>query len=160
MSVIIIHRNICIEPQFLNNNIMSNLLIKLREITLNECTKKYGYILEVIRIINVIDNQISSANSDIVFTVKFEAIILKPEVNSIFEGEVCMIIKDCVFLDVKKRLKVLVQLGDLGYKLDNNTNCIVKDNHKISQGDILKVKITGVKYCKQRFNCFGNLVNE
>lgn len=160
MSNIIMERNICIEPQYLNNNIHQNLLVKLREVTANECTKKYGYILEILRIYSVLDNQISFANSDIVFTVKFEAKILKPEIGSIFEGEVCMIIKDCLFVDIKKKLKVLVQLGETGYKLDTNDNCMVKGDMKIYQGDLLKVCITGVKYCKQRFNCFGNLVNE
>lgn len=155
----IIERRICLEPNFLNSNIMNHLLEKIKESTINECTKENGYIIDVTRIIEVKDNWISAANSDIVFNVVFEAITLKPEIGKQLEGEVCMIFPNGVLLDIQNKLKFLIPLSSLeGYEFNKKRMYYEKGNKKIEKGNHLTVEVAEIKYKKQSFMCFGNLV--
>lgn len=158
---IIIERRICLEPRFLDQNIMSHLLVKVKNSIEGECTKKYGHILKVIRLVELKDNMISSANSDIVFTVSFEAETLLPTVGGKLTGEVCMILPSGIFLSIQDKLKVLVPQNELnGYVLNQATMSYKKDGNIIKRGDTVSVCITGTRYTKQSFSCFGRLVDE
>ena len=98
MTSVIIQKRICVEPMFLDSNLMHYLLQKLKKTFINEITKENGYILEVKKIIKINDNFISSANSDIVFNVQFEALTLNPKIDDIYESKV-FYISSCVFLN-------------------------------------------------------------
>ena len=76
---IILERRICIDHKYLDSNIHSYLLEKIKEVTLNECTKENGYILSIIKIVKIKDSYISNANCDNIFTILFEVENLKPE---------------------------------------------------------------------------------
>jgi DNA-directed RNA polymerase subunit E'/Rpb7 len=159
--IVIIERRICLESQFLDSNLIIHLLEKIRSLTEDECTKEFGHILSVIRIIKIKDNIISSSNSDNVFTLVFEAEILKPEIGSIFDGQVCMILSSGIFLDVQNKLKILIPHDQTGlYTLNINGMYYSKGEDTIKQGDTISVLITGIKYTSQNFSCFGSLVSE
>ena len=57
MSVVI-ERRVSIDHEYLNKNISDAILQKIREITKDECTKEFGYILNVIKIVKIVDNYI------------------------------------------------------------------------------------------------------
>jgi DNA-directed RNA polymerase subunit E'/Rpb7 len=152
-------KRICLEARYLDSDIMKHILENLKLYTKNECNKTDGYILSVNKILKVINISVSAAKSDIVCTVAFDAEILKPEINSVFKGEVCMIYEKGIFLNVKDKLKVLVTDKSLGdYKFSPDKTIFIKsDKDSIKKGDILSVKITGVQYSKKNYNCFGIL---
>jgi len=155
-----IERRVCIEPQFLDSNIMQHLFDKLKRSVQNECTKEYGYIIKVESIIEISDNWISSANSDIVFNVVFEAETLKPEIGLQLQGNVCMIFPNGILLDIQNKLKFLVPLESLkGYELNSVGMCYEKGGTKINKGDELTVEVVEIKYKDRSFMCFGNLVD-
>ena len=52
---------------------------KLQELTDNQCTKENGYIININKDIDILDHKIGRANTDNIFTIKFEASILKPK---------------------------------------------------------------------------------
>lgn len=153
-----ITRRICLDPVCLDQNILEHLFDKIRESTENECTKEYGYILSVDRLVEIKDNYVSAANSDIVFEVSFEAQTLKPDIGTKLTGVVCMVVKHGVFLSVRDKMKVLVPMT--GYNFDSENNCYTKDDVIIQNGDILSVQIVGSKYSKQSFSCYGSLIEE
>lgn len=156
---IVIERRICLEPQFLDSNIMDHLFEKIKSSVLNECTKEFGYIIEVKRILEIRDNWISSANSDVVFNVLFEAETLKPEVGLHLQGKVCMIFPNGILLDIQNKLKFLIPLQSLeGYELNKAGMFYKKGEEKIEKGDELTVEVSEIKYKDQSFMCFGNLV--
>jgi len=125
----------------------------------NECTKEHGYIIEVKRIIRIKDNWISSANSDIVFNVIFEAETLKPEIGLQLQGEVCMIFPNGILLNIQNKLKFLIPLESLkGYVLNRVEMCFDKEQKKIQNGDALTVEVVEIKYKENNFMCFGNLI--
>jgi DNA-directed RNA polymerase subunit E'/Rpb7 len=160
--IIVIQRRICLDPVYLDQNCLEHLLEKIRDTTANECTKEYGYILSVERLVEIIDNRISAANSDIIFTVKIEVRTLKPDVGTELTGIVCMVVRHGVFLSVENdKLKVLIPFKSMaGYNYNSEETCYDKEEKRIKQGDTLSVIIVGSKYSKQNYSCYGTLVEE
>lgn len=162
MTLVEITRRVCIPHEDLHSDINSCILEKIKEITLNECTKENGFILSVKNLIGDIqDNYISNANGENVFIVKFLAETLKPENDKKFIGVVCMIFSGGIFVNIKKKQKVLIPVSTLNeYKFDQSTKSFKKDKDEIKEGDELNILITGTKYSKQTFSCFGTLVKK
>jgi len=157
--------SITIEPNYLGGNLKDNMLKKIsKDLKDNLCSQEHGYIIEVNKITKIKDNTISNASAQIIFDVCVEIQALKPEIDKIFEGEVCMIFSGGIFLCVLDKLKILVPATLLSkYKLDPKTNIYknrIDDNVTIKKGDVLKVKIVGTKYSKKNFSSFGSIVEE
>ena len=148
----IITRRVYLEPRYLDQNIMDHLLVKITEMTFGECTKEYGHIISVERIIEIVNNE------DTIFTVRFEAETLKPETGNKYTGVVCMVYKDGIFINVAEKQKMLIPSITLrGYTFEDVSGSYTKGNKRIKEGDEIKVVVTAVKYNKQSFSCVGSL---
>ena len=135
-SNIIIQKRICLEPEFLNTNLKKNIFDKLKKTTNNECSKEFGYILNIVKLIKIVDNYVSNASSEIVFEVMFEIETLKPEIDKVFTGEVCMIFGGGIFLNIKNKIKVLIPLTSIkDYKFIQSEKILRKCEDEIKQGD-------------------------
>jgi DNA-directed RNA polymerase subunit E'/Rpb7 len=158
----ILTKRICLEPKFMDSKINEHILSKLKKQVENECSKENGYIISINKIIKILEINISSANSDIICIVKFDALTLKPEIGKKVKGKVCMIFDKGIFIDVNNKLKILIPenvITKLDYVYNNSKNIFIKSNDSnIKLDDILKVKITGIKYSKNNFSCFGELI--
>jgi DNA-directed RNA polymerase subunit E'/Rpb7 len=160
MQNLIVQEIICLEPMYLDSNIKAHILKKLKTKFINICTKKYGYIIDVTKIINFADNSVSSASNGINFNVTFEISTLKPEINNILIGEVCMIISKGIFVNIANKLKVLIPIDKMnGYVYSQSTNSYKKNqNQDISINCNVTVKLLGIKYTKNSFLCFSELM--
>jgi hypothetical protein len=154
----VIEKKVCLKPEFLSKDYKKHLLNEIKKTFKNECSKEIGYILDILKIKNIKNNYISN-NCEIVMIVELVVNVLKPDTNKIFEDKVCMIFSGGIFLDIKEKFKVLIPHNSLlDYTFDSKTKSFVKDDIQIAEGDIIKVKITGFKYNKNNFSCFGELV--
>jgi DNA-directed RNA polymerase subunit E'/Rpb7 len=161
MKTTIIEKRISLEPKYLHHNILDSLLSKIKEETENECNKLHGHILSINKIVEITNHEISRLDTNNIFQIKFEANTLKPEPDSILEGEVCMIYKDGIFISVMNKQNVLIPTMYLqDYIYDE-----IQDNYKhkttidtIKEGDTIRVKITASQYNKNNFSCFGSIV--
>lgn len=143
----------------LDSNIKAHVYDVLQHVMLNHCSKDYGYILDIHKINSIKSAVISQANSNIIFTVEYTAETLKPEIASIFEGEVCLVFASGIFIHVKNKMKILIPSTLLTDYVFNNTSLsFQKNNDTISKGQIIKTEIVGMKYTTRGFNCFGKLV--
>ena len=159
MSIAIMEKRVCIDNEYLNDDLYKHILTKIKEITDNECTKEHGYIIDVKKIIRIKDNYISNVNCDNIFIIEFEAETLKPEIGKRFLGDVCMIFPGGIFLTVKNKQKVLIPISTLqNYTYVPSDKMFKNDKKNIKEGDNIMVEITGTKYSKQNFSCFGNMV--
>lgn len=160
MEKIIIQKQVCIEPRFMDSDIMNHITNELSKTCLSECNKDYGYIIKINRIVKVLDNYINM-DSNIIFDIKFEATCLIPKPEKTFSGKVCMVYGDGIFVDVMQKMKILVPKNLLvGYTFNKETKCFVKDDNpveKITDGKQVKIKITASQYNNQRFSVFGIL---
>lgn len=148
-----IRKRIFLESKYLDKKIKQHLLSKLREKMYNECTNDIGYILHIeddIKIISNINN---------VFIVEFNAEIFKPEPNDEYDSKICMIYKDGIFVDIKDRQKMLIPASSLkDYTYNDENNTFYKDDLHLSKDDIIRCKISAVRYNNRKFSCFGSLV--
>jgi DNA-directed RNA polymerase subunit E'/Rpb7 len=160
---IVIEKRICLEPELLNKDLKENIFKKMENISINECTKEYGYILNINKLLKIKDSSISS-NCEHIFITEFDIKTLKPEIGKEFDGTICMIFVGGIFIIIENKLKVLIPISTIdNFKHDKDQNYFInKKNPKkiIKQGDTLTVKISGIKYSKQNFSCFGNLIEK
>lgn len=161
MEKIIIQKQVCIEPRFMDSNIMSHITKELTRSCLDECHKDYGYIITINRIIKVLDNYINM-DSNIIFDVKFEASCLVPKPDKIFTGKVGMVYGGGIFVIVMQKMQILVPENLLvGYTFNKNINpklnSFVKGEDKIEEGKQVKIKVTASQYNNQRFSVFGTI---
>ena len=152
----IIERRLYLDPKYLDSKLFEHLLKKLQDTIVGECTKEYGHILSVENITEIVSNE------DTIFTLKFEATTLKPEVGKILEGKVCMIFKDGIFMKVADKQKMLLPAHTLNdYIYDESSSTFIHEKNEknvINLNSVIKAKITAIKYDKQNFSCVGTLV--
>ena len=149
----IIQKKVFLDPKYLDSNITRHLLNVIKKSTKDECTKEYGYILSIKRLVDIIDNE------DNVFTVKFEAETLKPEASNTYSGVVCKVYKDGIFIDIAGKQKIMVpamSLPEWTYKEDKSS--FVKEDKCINEGSNVDVTVTASQYNKNSFSCFGSIV--
>lgn len=153
-----IRKRLFIEHNYLDNDIINHIYIKLCETTQDECDKEIGYILKINKNIKIIDMFSSPVNGDIIAIIDFEALTLKPETGQILKGIICMIFSNGIFVNVENKQKVLIPLTNLKeFKYDNQSKTFYDDNTVLKSGDIIEFIIEGVKYSKNSFNCFGRI---
>jgi DNA-directed RNA polymerase subunit E'/Rpb7 len=152
----IIEQQVYLEPKYLNYNLETHLLEKLRASIIGICDSENGYILSVNKIIKVKDNKISQTSSCI-FTVKYSAGTLKPEIGKILIGKICMLFGNGIFIDVNGKMKVLIPSSTFdNFTFENNVFKI--GNLILKEGDEITTEITMFKYDKKNFNCIGKLI--
>ena len=78
MNMFIIKNSVIVEPQYLDQNLPSHLEKKIKENFIGKCFKDYGYIIDIIKILNY-KSRITAADSTIVFDLEFEIKSIFPE---------------------------------------------------------------------------------
>jgi DNA-directed RNA polymerase subunit E'/Rpb7 len=86
MEEITITRRLCLHPSSLGPGIKASLLAKARDVYKGECTKKHGYMLSIDKVVQIIDNSVTTANSNAIFNVKFQVNVLKPRDGQRYSG--------------------------------------------------------------------------
>ena len=160
MTTATMQKRVCLESKYLDSRIRDHLLSKLQTAVISDCTQEYGHILGVKRIVAIISHEIDRANSDNVFTVKFEADTLKPDKGTVLNGIVCMVYKDGIFITVQGRQKMLIPRMYLKeYEFDEGLQCYrsLEGGNTISDGDEVEAVVTASQYSKNTFSCFGSL---
>jgi DNA-directed RNA polymerase subunit E'/Rpb7 len=168
METVNIVRRLCLHPSLLGHGIKGHLLSKARSSYNGECSKDHGYMLEVDKIVRILDNNVTSANSDAMFTVEFQVQVLKPQKGKTYKGAICMVTSSGLFVNVDEKLKVLIPRSELG---DYTFQCITVDEgatkeNIFSFGDIrlkigvsVMITITNMQYSGGKFSCYGKLRN-
>lgn len=149
---------IFLEPEFLTDDIKNNIFNKIKKKFEGYCNYEYGYFVKIIEIINILDNWVSNVTHNVIFKVKFKAVILRPEKEKILECNVKMIFQHGIFMEINK-LKLLIPIGCLkNYEYDKNSGTFISKKKTIKITDVVKVKIKDVRYENKNFSCIGEIV--
>jgi len=157
----IIEKKICLESKFLDKNIMKNLFLKLSELTNDNCSKEYGFIIKINKLIEIVDHKIGRANIDNIFHVKFEASVLKPRKDVIVQGKVVMIYEDGIFISILNRQNMLIprsKLNNYNFQKDKTSYIHNNTGNTITINSIIKAKIITAIYNNNSYSCFGYIV--
>ena len=159
METILLEKSVNLDCKYLDNNIEDHLLEILKQNILYKCTQENGYILNIDKIDKIISHSIERANGENIFVVSFFADVFKPKENMQIEGNVCMIYKDGIFIDIMNRQKMLIPRSNLtDYEYQEKEKIFKNDNINIKNGDIVKAIITNVGYSNNKYSCFGKLI--
>ena len=149
---VLIQRRVCIEPRFLDRNIMDHLLHKVSEDVKNECTREHGYILKVLRVTRIISSE------GTVFILEIEAETFRPTGGKRTQGEICMVYKDGIFINILGKQKMLIPTSTLPeHTFLEDQRVFVIGDLRIGVGDTIDVIVTAAKYANGNFSCFGSL---
>lgn len=153
-------KEINIHPVYLNNlhkhidNIVINKIVKV-------CDIEYGYITKV-NSFNIIDNDISRTNSDIIIKIELDIENFKPELGKHYPCNIVMIYNTGIFVEILNCQKALIPIHFLKENVvfNDNKNCLEDENGNVihSIGDEIKICLKGVRYTNKMFNCFGTLI--
>lgn len=160
METMIITRRICLDSRYLDQDIKSHMMCELSNMTKNECTNKYGYILSIDRLETILSHEIGRANGDNVFTLEFKALIFNPIVGKEVVGEVFHMFAIGIFVNVMEKQKILIPVTSLtNYVFNEVTNNYdhIYEKGDINIGDKLNVVITDSQYNSGGFSCLGVL---
>ncbi len=159
MSLINITKKIEIEPKYLDANIKQHIFSKLKENEIGKCTKQNGYILTIESIIEYKNNIIPITGKNVLFNVTYQAKVLKPEVNDIFDAEVIMIYQQGIYLKKEKVLDILVPSTSMeNFKYDIVSGSFKnKEGKLISQEDCISIILTAVHYKEKRYRCIAKI---
>jgi DNA-directed RNA polymerase subunit E'/Rpb7 len=154
-----LNQKLSIESCYLDKNIHNHLLKKLKETVENTCNMDQGYILKVIKIIEIVDNNIISSNTSVIFVVKYEAETFKPKINNVISGKVCMIFQHGIFIDILNKMKVIIPIKSLQNFIYNEKIGFISDELTIKVGIQINIKIVLIKYENKSYSCIGNLIS-
>ena len=155
----VIEQKVSIECKYLDREIESHILEKLRNTMVGYWTLDYGYIIKVISILSIGDNYINPATSLVMFDVKYEIETLKPSKGLLLDGIVCMIFQHGLFVDIYGKMKVLIPANTMSkFIFDDTTKCFRDDDKNISVEDHIKIKLTSVQYSDKKYVCIGSLI--
>ena len=155
----VIKTRLTLENRFLNKNIKTHILEQLKFSLVNTCSKENGYILDVLEVLQIIDNIIDKTNSMPIFTILCKIEYLKPEIDSVYNGDVCMIFEHGIFTDIKNKFKVLIPIDSLDqFEYKSDDNIFKNDKLEICINSNINCKITSIKYEKKQFICIGELL--
>lgn len=158
MSRITVDKKIFLEPKYLDSKLVSHIYKILQEQMVGKCDQNYGYILKIYESINIIGNVVASASSGAFFNVRFDIKTLKPKIGGVYQGTVCMVFQEGIFVEVANKMKILIRIDKMGeYKYSKSKNLFKKNDKTISKDDTVEILIEMIKYEKQNFNCIGSL---
>ena len=150
----ILVEKIILESKYINKDIKKNIRNKIEKLK-GECTEKYGYIMEIMEIMEIIDNKILNNTGDILITVKFMGKILKPKVDMELNATINMVFNHGIFCEYIN-LPILIpytKLKDFEYQ----DKKFIKGNNVFKIGDNINIKLTDIRYHKKKFNCIASL---
>lgn len=121
------------------------LLEHLRKKIQRTCSKQYGFILDILRVVNVKSRKVSIYNGNIIVDCTIEVDHLFPQVGQMLNGTVKQIFPQGLIILVKDCMKVFIPYS--------NTQ-----NTQIKPEQIVEFKIVQTRFQKGKFDCIGQLI--
>lgn len=150
-SIININKTIQFIPNPMDNS-ETYWLSLFREKYNSTCNKKYGYILDILKINKVLNSTISIYNGNLILTCEIQIVNLLPEIHKSIEGIIQKIYKEGIFLLCKNCMKIFIPIENLKPPKDIKVNDFKpKINEKII------VEIVDIRFSKGKYDCIGKI---
>lgn len=149
-------------PHILSKNLKSLIRAKLIQKVQGSVTEKYGYLICVIKIGEIPNGIILDTSGDILFTVDYRAVVMKP-----FVGEVCDGVVDSVdeygILAAVGPIKVYISNADFPPDFEysaNNKYYISSKADKIDNNSQIRFRIKAVQFDGAEFKPTGTMAED
>lgn len=134
-EVVTIKEKISLDSRYIDSNIKNHILMNLKREKERTCTKKYGFINQILEDVKIIDSDISMADSCNIFVVEYSAKTFKPVVGKKYTSSKTLFCQDTrILMDIDNLFQTLIINGIVD--VDNNfyvfKTCSCKINTKSS----------------------------
>lgn len=152
----------CLAPEFFDANYKTHLLRSIRERYENKSFKEFGYILEILGIHQILNEEIMSMVPNVFFMVEVDARLYRPQVGDHLEVRVEKIFHHGVFImEDKVRILIPIALCAL-YEVQKDFSSFyllhTKTQKTFRKGDALTVELVEVRFEKDGFSCIASIV--
>ena len=145
------------EPKYMTNDINNVILSKIKDKYTKTCSEKYGYILEIIKLNQILLSGINDCNNNLFFQVECETKMLLPKIGKKINCKIDMIFQHGIFSGFQN-LKVLIPITNLdNWIFDISNNFFKKGSQKMKINDLIQVEITEIRYENCKYSCIGKI---
>lgn len=154
----IINRSITLNCSDINENIINNIVDLAKQKFERVAYKDIG-IIKSVNEVRIISNTISKSSGLVVLSLSLTVDVIKPDIGDIFDMKVLKITTNKgIFVD-NTYFKVIISPDKTGpYKLVESKGGFYNKNVELKIDDIIRVKITTMKYIDKIFRFVGEIV--
>lgn len=153
---------IVMNPSSLGKELQNLIKAKLIERVQGSVTERYGYIICVVKFMEIGYGKILDTSGDVLFNVKYKAVVLKPFINEIMDGVVEKIEPYGVHVSAGV-LKIFISSsnfpGDFEYNENTKSYKSESQNDEIRIDSEVRFRITGINFEFNEFLSTG-VMNE
>lgn len=153
MNENILKKRIVIHPHEFSENITDLIERKIKNLP---CTREYGYVIEIIKILSY-ESMLSRNNGNNIVTVQIKAYTFLPTVGLDIDCIVNMIFPQCIFATFIN-IKIVIPVSELENFTYENQQFKNADT-VIQIGDSIKVEIVNTRFKQKNFSCIAKLKN-
>jgi DNA-directed RNA polymerase subunit E'/Rpb7 len=151
---------IIMSPSCLYKDLKHLLRAKLIEKVQGSISEKYGYIIVVIKVDDARTGKILDTSGDVLFNMKYRAVVMKPVVGEVVDGVSEKIDRYGIHVSVGP-LKVFISNTQFppGFEYSEQTNNYISKilNDKLSINSEVRFRIQGVQYENNEFHPTGTM---
>ena len=153
---------IIMEPVFLGRELESLIRGKLLQKVNGSISQKHGYIVCVIKVIDIGKGRILDTSGEVIFNVTYRAIVMKPFVNEIIEGVVEKVESYGITVTAGVIRKIFISSNHFpgDFKYNENTNSFKSfelNDDEIKVDTEIRFRITAINYELNQFMCTGTM---
>jgi len=150
---------IIITPNLLGPELQSLLRARLIEKVQGMVTEKFGYVICVLRVEDTGKGKILDTTADVIFNVKYQAVVMKPFIGEVMDAFVIKLDKYGIHVSVGP---IIVFISNQNfpyyeYDEDNNNYYSKHDAAKIQLDCNVRFKITGITFEDNEFRLIGTM---
>jgi DNA-directed RNA polymerase II subunit RPB7 len=151
---------IVMPPSSLYKDLKSLLKAKLIEKVQGSVSEKYGYVICVINVEEPSCGKILDTSGDVLFNIKYKAIVMKPFVGEVVDGVIEKVEKYGIHVQVGP-IRVFISNtqfpSDFVYREDNNMYESRVNSDKLKIDTEVRFRIMGVQYEGNEFHPTGTM---
>lgn len=140
---------VTLKPEYLGKNFTKGVISAIKNEVIGVCNKRLGYVKEIISEdeIDVLQTIIRNSTSVIVSLVRFNALIIQPRVNDVFDCVIKAVYNEGVLCEAHEYQKIFIPTSEKS-----------SIDVRLDIGGKIQVKIEAVRYSNHKFSCIGVII--
>lgn len=140
----------------------TNLMNKINKTMAGRCTHEHGFIVKILRIHRIIDQQITRIDGNVRFYLDVHLVALRPEISKVIDATVEMIFPNGIFCHYRMMRMMLPFSMCPGFSIRHEFSMICMTNpstgQTIRKNDVIRVRIEDVRFENNLYSCIVSLL--
>lgn len=149
-------------PDEITSEWKKNLMDKINKTMAGRCTYEHGYIIKIMSIHRIIDQQITRIDGNLRFYLDVRLVALRPEISKVIDATVEMIFPNGIFCHYRMMRMMLPFSMCPGFSIRHEFSMICATNpstvQTIRKNDIIRVRIEDIRFENNLYSCIVSLL--